>query len=121
MPNHRTRPWGVHEITDMYPFYVETTDKNGRPVRAVAMAYSCNMFERVRSAWWVLTGRAEAVIWPEPGDLEKIFPAFWDDGGFEEVEPHHGMRSVELVESTIDRDKGRTARSILGKTNADQS
>jgi hypothetical protein len=28
---------------------------------------------RLRAAWWVLTGRAYAFLWPKPGDLEDIF------------------------------------------------
>ena len=36
--------------------------------RAVPLPYAGR---RLLKAWWVLTGRAEAVIWPEPGDLER--------------------------------------------------
>lgn len=74
MKNHTRRPWGVNTISDMYPAYVGTTDATGRPVRAVAEHYHCNVLERIRAAWWVFTGRAEAVVWPIPGDLEKLFP-----------------------------------------------
>lgn len=68
------RPCGINTISDMYPFDVLTTTPEDRWVRAVAQYYPCNVFERIRAAWWVLTGRAQAVVWPSPGDLEKIFP-----------------------------------------------
>lgn len=68
------RPWGINTIGDMYPFEVHTTTPEGRPVRAVAEHYHCNVIERVRAAWWVVTGRAQAVVWPVSGDLEKLFP-----------------------------------------------
>ena len=69
------RPWGVNTIRDMFPSEVWTTSPtNDGYVRAVAQHYHTNPIERVRAAWWVLTGRAQAVVWPEPGDLEKCFP-----------------------------------------------
>jgi len=68
------RPWGIHAITDIYSAYVHTVTSDGRFVRAVAEPYSANLLERGRAAWWVLTGRAQAVVWPVPGDLEKCLP-----------------------------------------------
>jgi hypothetical protein len=67
-------PWGINTVHDMYPFEVWAELSSGEYVRAVAEHYCCNFLERLRAAWWVLTGRAQAVIWPEPGDLEKLFP-----------------------------------------------
>lgn len=43
---------------------------DGRWVRAVPVPYPTVGLERLRAAWWVLTGRAHAVVWPEAGDLE---------------------------------------------------
>lgn len=62
------RPWGVHRIGDMYPANVGAGLPDGRYVRAVAMPYEGS---RVSAAWWVLTGRAYAVIWPDHGELEE--------------------------------------------------
>lgn len=66
-------PWGVYYMPRMFACEVYTRI-DGRLVRVPASPYSTNIFERVRAAWWVLSGRAEAVIWPEPGDLEECFP-----------------------------------------------
>jgi hypothetical protein len=74
MTQRLNRPWGINTITDMYPSEVFHGLPNGRYVRAVAEHYHCNIFQRIRAAWWVFTGRAQAVVWPEPGDLEKCFP-----------------------------------------------
>jgi hypothetical protein len=63
------RPWGVHVIGDLVaPPGVQAGLPGGRWVRAVPEPYSGN---RIVAAWWVLTGRAHAVVWPEPGDLER--------------------------------------------------
>lgn len=61
-------PWYIHTIERLY----------GRPhVRArlpdgtflaVPEPYTAG---RIRAAWWVLTGRAYAFVWPKPGDLER--------------------------------------------------
>lgn len=65
------RPWGINRIGDMIaPYGTETQTQEGRWVRAVPVPYSPNIFGRIRAAYWVLTGRAEAVVWPEPGELE---------------------------------------------------
>jgi len=68
------RPLGVNTVQDMWPSYVHTSMPDGRYVRAVAAHYHTNPLERIRVAWWILTGRAHAVVWPKPGDLEKCFP-----------------------------------------------
>jgi hypothetical protein len=66
------RPWGVHILGDLYHPDVSTGLRDGRRVAAVAQPYSGN---RLRAAWWVLTGRAYAFLWPKAGDLEDIFKA----------------------------------------------
>lgn len=44
-------------------------DADGR-VRWVRAVPERASFGRLRAAWAVLTGRAEALRWPEPGELE---------------------------------------------------
>ena len=66
-------PWGVSTIGSMYHADVQAGLPDGRWVAAVAEPYHCNWIEAIRAAWWVLTGRAQAVIWPDAGDLEDIW------------------------------------------------
>lgn len=64
-------PWGVNRLSSMFPHSGQvSTQRNGRWVRAVATPYRKNFFEAIRAAWWVFTGKAEAVVWPQAGDLE---------------------------------------------------
>jgi hypothetical protein len=69
----KPRPWGIQTIGDMYAPGCHAGMPDGRWVAAVGVPYYTMGFERLRAAWWVLTGRAHAVIWPEAGDLEDIF------------------------------------------------
>lgn len=64
------RPWGVHRISDIYHPDVQAGLPDGRCVAAVAEPYTGN---RLVAAWWVLTGRAYAFVWPRSGDLEDIW------------------------------------------------
>lgn len=61
-------PWGVHTIADIYQPGVQAGLADGRWVIAVPEPYPAN---RLVAAWWVLTGRAYALVWPKPGDLES--------------------------------------------------
>lgn len=63
-------PWGINHIHNMVSGPGIETPVNGKWVGAVPVPYRKNLFETVRAAWWVLTGRAEAVVWPEAGELE---------------------------------------------------
>jgi hypothetical protein len=64
-------PWGVHSVHSMFAGPgVQAGLKDGRWVTAVAEPYHTFGAERLRAAWWVLTGRAHAVVWPKDGDLE---------------------------------------------------
>jgi hypothetical protein len=66
-------PWGIERIGSMYHPDCQSELPDGRWVASVGEPYHCNWFEAVRAAWWVLTGRAHAVIWPDAGDLEAIW------------------------------------------------
>lgn len=62
--------WGIHRLSDM----IGTDDNSSTAFglegyfRAVPLPY-CGA--RLRAAWYVLTGKAYAVRWPEPGELES--------------------------------------------------
>lgn len=65
-------PWGINHIGNMIaPPTVLAGLPDGRWVRAVPEPYYTYPLERLRAVWWVLTGRAHAVVWPEAGDLER--------------------------------------------------
>lgn len=65
---YRDRPFGVHKVKDLvYGPHVQTIDKRGMWVRAVPIPYSGN---KLIACWWIIRGKAHALIWPEPGDLE---------------------------------------------------
>lgn len=66
------RPWGVHRLANIFSPHVSSSPDGRRWFKAVASPYHGN---RIQAAWWVLTGRAYALIWPKPGDLEAIFSA----------------------------------------------
>lgn len=57
----------IHTIDRIYSPHVQTGLPDGRWVAAVAEPYTGG---RLRAAWAVLTGRAYAFAWPEPGDIE---------------------------------------------------
>lgn len=58
----KNRPWGVHTIRDICGSVESAAGlPDGRWVRAVPEPYTGN---RLQAAWWVLTGRANAIIWP---------------------------------------------------------
>jgi hypothetical protein len=68
-----TRPWGIHTIHRMFAGPgTQAGLPDGRWVTAVAEPYVPGLFGRIAAAWWVVTGRAHAVIWPAPGDLEAV-------------------------------------------------
>lgn len=65
----RNYPWGVHLISNIFAGSgVRAGLPDGRWVHAVQEPYHGG---RLRAAWWVLTGRAHAVVWPEDGELEQ--------------------------------------------------
>lgn len=69
--SRRILPWGVHSIFSMFAGPSALAGlPDGRWVTAVYVPYPTMGFERLRAAWWVLTGRAHAVVWPDAGDIE---------------------------------------------------
>lgn len=67
------RLWYIACIQDFYHPDVRAGLPDGRWPYAVAEPYASNFLERVHAAWWILTGRAHAMLWPKAGDLEGIF------------------------------------------------
>lgn len=60
----------IHRLHHMIGSPECSTEKDGRWVRAVPMPFYGGLFDRARDAWAVLTERAFAVRWPEPGEFE---------------------------------------------------
>ena len=69
------RPYGVQAIGDIYGpnAYVELPD--GRVVAACGGTHACGPLDRLRAAWWVLSGRAVALVWPREGEVEAALGA----------------------------------------------
>lgn len=63
----RNVPWYIHSVRRIYSPNCEAGLPDGSYVKAVAEPYTAG---RLKAAWWVLTGRAYAFRWPEPGDIE---------------------------------------------------
>lgn len=57
--------WGIHRLADMIGS--KDTEVHGG-YRAVPLPYRGR---RLKAAFLVLTGKAFAVAWPDPGDLER--------------------------------------------------
>lgn len=67
---NRPLPWGINTIGSPYHPDVHAGLPDGRWVHAVCEPHDMG---RLRAAWWVLTGRAYAFLWPYAGELEGIF------------------------------------------------
>lgn len=63
-------PWGIETIGSVFAPGCHAELPNGKWVIAVAKEYPTNLLERIRGAWWVVTGRAVTFVWPKPGELE---------------------------------------------------
>lgn len=63
-------PWGINTIGSPYHPDVHAGLPDGRYVHAVCEPHDIGRF---RAAWWVLTGRAYAFLWPKAGELEGIW------------------------------------------------
>lgn len=65
-------PWGIHSLSSMIGSKtVQTPIETYGHVRAVPSPFHAGLFGRLRAAWYIVTGKAYAVRWPEAGDLEK--------------------------------------------------
>jgi hypothetical protein len=67
-------PWGVNRLRNIIAprrSGIMAGLPDGRWVLAVSEPYD-TLGSRLRGAWWVLTGRAHAIVWPKPGELEDI-------------------------------------------------
>lgn len=66
------RPWGINSIGNMVGSPdIQSSRNGGAYYRSVPTPYRKNWCESIRAAWWVLSGKAEAVVWPDAGDLER--------------------------------------------------
>jgi hypothetical protein len=50
---------------------VYTSEEKGKWVRAVPEPFYGGLLDRLRDAYHIVTGKAYAVYWPKPGELEK--------------------------------------------------
>lgn len=64
-------PWGITRLENMIGDKNTRTLVNGSWPISVPLPYPPTLTERIRAAWWVLTNRAHAVVWPKVGDLER--------------------------------------------------
>lgn len=62
-------PYYIHTLRRMFSVNVQTRSADGRCVLAVAEPYTAGS---LWAAWEVLCGRAFAIKWPEPGELEEV-------------------------------------------------
>lgn len=73
-------PWYIHTIDRIFSgkgcqSSYEELRVNEKGTLQRVTRYGCAVCEpytagRIQAAWWVLTGRAYALKWPQPGDLE---------------------------------------------------
>jgi hypothetical protein len=65
-------PWGINRLSSMIGSkHTAVGSFHGPFYRAVPEPYHTTGFERLRATWWVLTGRAHAVVWPKYRELER--------------------------------------------------
>jgi hypothetical protein len=55
--------YGVHELTNWQSYYLDERDRKYHPARPCWVSWG-----RWRHAWWVLTGRCDAIYWPQDGN-----------------------------------------------------
>lgn len=61
-------PWYIHTVLGLTSPGCASELAPGLWVRSVCEPYTAGRFA---AAWWVLTGRAFAFLWPQEGDLER--------------------------------------------------
>lgn len=64
------RPFYIHTVHDLTARGGATRTPAGFWVRAVASPYPSTLRQRLLAAWWIVTGKAYAIVWPRPGELE---------------------------------------------------
>lgn len=63
----------IHKIGNMIGSSDISSSSDGKHwFRAVPSPFYDGLFGRIRNAWYVVRGKAYAVEWPKPGDLEKL-------------------------------------------------
>lgn len=76
--------WHIHTIERMFciPGTEAVATRYGKQfwARAVCEPYHLSPVQRVKASWAVLTGKAHAVEWPQPGDLERVWHGRRSDG-----------------------------------------
>lgn len=73
-------PFFIHSLRRIYNESCMAQVDGSRYAHAVAEPYTGG---RLKAAWWVLTGRAYAIEWPKPGDLEDALNMpLWDRSKF---------------------------------------
>jgi hypothetical protein len=67
-----SRPWGVNSLDDMIGSpSVQSSKAQLGWFRAIPSPYRKSFREAVRAAWWVIRGKAEAVVWPTGGEIDR--------------------------------------------------
>ncbi len=73
-------PYSIEQLQDIYsPGVMQETTGHGW-VWAVSEPYAPYPWERLRAAWWVLTGKATAMVRPRPGELEAVLDIVHERG-----------------------------------------
>lgn len=68
-----SRPWGINALANMISGPGLESSRDGVLwERAVPVPYRKNWRETIRAAWWVVTGKAEAVVWPDAGEYDRL-------------------------------------------------
>lgn len=60
----------VHHLRSMISLPGNDAHFKGRWVRSVPLPFYGGLLDRLRDAYLVVTGKAYAIYWPEPGELE---------------------------------------------------
>ncbi|TRD03824.1 hypothetical protein FJV76_14410 [Mesorhizobium sp. WSM4303] len=112
-------PLGVHSIASIYPANCSAGMPDGSYVRAVAEPYTAN---RLQAAWWIMTGRAYALVWPESGDLENALGI-----NVRRRTPHveaatkdaqrSDKRDINSLQNILDKCENEGDRAFFGSTN----
>ena len=73
MKNAHRLPLEIHQLHHVIaPPYVQSKLSDGSFGYSVLHPYPAKTLQRFRAAWWVLTGRAQAIKWPTADELNKV-------------------------------------------------